>query len=1741
MKFLHFVTILKHTLIFSLIIMVKKSNKSNSSDNKNKKTKSSTTTTTKSTNGSTNKENKKNVGIDDVYKKKTLHEHILTLPDTYIGSTKPDDLPTFIYDRDDDKIVEDTITYVGGLYKIFDEIIVNARDHTVRDKTCKNIKVDIDRKTGEISVWNDGKGIPVAMSSEYKVYLPELIFGNLLTSSNYDQKGKTVGGKNGLGSKACLLKGTPVPTFDGEMKNVEDIKIGDQVIGDDGNARNVLDIVTGTDKMYTIRQQGYYPYTVNENHILCLKMTDHGIVRRDYESNTVFVVWGELDKGKFKVYQNSMKINPNNYNNQFHIVMKKMEKFADSLPKPQVYEMSVAEFMKLDKHKQQLLSGYVGENVSWPKKKVDIDSYILGYWLANGSVCGNYMNFNVDNSSPVFKYFSEWCSKNNLKLSECRYQNSDCLYNYQFIHVDDDNDENNDNNENNENNENKESHIIKVLKKYNLINNKHVPKDFITNSREIRLKLLAGYADGIGKIGESIGPEVINEYGQSIKQHMINFFRPLSEDNIVKDIAFVARSCGLRALNNKIDDNVLKLVSVGIYGEHLTDIPTKIRENKAFATKGVDTGITGTISVEKADIGDYYGLVIDGNQRFVIGNFTVTHNCNIYSKRFEVHTIGPDRIDDVKNAKKIEYKQIFTDNMYKIGKPIINTDIKQSSGMFTKITFLPDYERFGMTGLTSDMAALMIKRCYDIAACTPSTVKMTVNNTEIKCRDFNDYVKLYYDKEEKVKIVHEKINSRWEISVAFDREKGDRTVSFVNGISTIHGGTHVKHVLNKIVEKVIKHIKSIPKHKSLKIQPSTVKSYLFVFINCVIEDPGFNSQSKEFMNSKMDDWCVHEEKCKDARCEISDEFVKKICDTGLMKEIVEFSEFTEQKELSKTDGKKNGNLHDITKLVDAKDAGTRNSSKCNLFVTEGDSAKAFVISGLSVIGGERYGVFPLKGKMLNVRNASIKQIKENKEFIFLKRILGLKQGVKYNDTSKLRYGGIIILTDQDPDGSHIKGLVINMLEFFWPELVQIEGFIKAYNTHIVKVWKKTDKKKKNVIGFYTITDYEKWMENKKPSEWNVKYYKGLGTSSDSEAKESFDSFHDNLISFEWEKIKNTKKAAKLLENQDNDDNKDNDDNEDDDDNKSDDSDDDSDEESKDDDKSTDSDDEHSREIKDLKKNRSRSGDKNQKDETDYEYTRSESHKAITKAFDGKKVSLRKQWLKNFNRNNLIEYKPGVNVSFSDFIDKDLIYFSSLDIDRSIPSMIDGLKPSQRMILFACMKKGRNAPESKVAQLGGYVSENTDYHHGEESLHKAIIGMAQNFTGSNNINLLKPSGNFGYRKLGGKEHASPRYIFTCLENVTNFIFRSEDDEILEYKYDGSKRVEPKYYLPIIPMALINGAAGIGTGFSTTILPHNPKDVIQNLKKLMNDKPPKEMMPWFNGFTGTIDKDDKDDCKYHIRGKYTVNQNVVHINELPIINGWIDPYKIKLMEKVSVSKDDKKKIDDVYVAPHNNLVDITVTFKMQELQNLYKKNEIEKFLKLKQTTSIKNIHLFDENEKLQKYESTLDIVEDFYLFRKKMYEVRKQYLIKKLKNDYDIAYYKVKFIKEYLAGTLKIAKKQVVEVIEQLETKKYPKLAHDHRVPDIEKSYRYLTDMSIISLTKDKIEELEKTMDVRKIELEKYQKRSVIEIWNQELDELLDAYEKWQKEWIKENETNNNKNIKVTGKKGKTTKTTKTKTK
>ena len=1471
---------------------------------------------------------------------------------------------------------------------------------------------------------------------------------------------------------------------------------------------------------------------------------------------------------------------------------------------------------------------------------------------------------------------------------------------------------------------------------------------------------------------------------------------------------------------------------------------------------------------------------------------------NIFSTKFEVE------IGDSKNGKK--FCQTWETNMSIAHKAKVTKYSAKTS--YVKVTYYPDFEKLHVkNGLNNDHLKLFQRRAIDITGTSilnsKEPMKVFFNGDKIPINNFKKYIESSFDTDT---IYMDDSSDRWEVGIIYKPDEGNEVISFVNGISTHRGGTHVNHVVDQIIKSLTTDFIN-KKHKNVKVSSAIIKESLVFYINSIVENPAFSSQTKDTLTTKTSTF--------GSTYKPSVAMMKKLAKSGIVEKVIKLAEFKESAGLKKTDGKKQVKLKGIPKLEDANKAGSKDASSCSLILTEGDSAKAFAMAGLGIVGRDKYGVFPLKGKLLNVREASVKVIGANDEINHLKQIIGLKQNIDYSNESnfsQLRYGRIIILTDQDVDGSHIKGLLMNFLHVLWPELLKRDGFITSLATPIVKLFKG-----KEVKTFYNLTEHQDCIDELKSknnlSGWKTKYYKGLGTSTSSEAKEYFYGIEDKLIQYFYN---SAIKGITHTESPD------------DESNASDTSDNESVEESK---------TETSEQQVPVKANGLLSIDDD----------------AITLAFDKTRSDDRKTWLLKYNKNKILSYDQK-QISYSDFIHKDLIHFSNDDTCRSIPSVIDGFKPSHRKIFYGAALRGLDKTEVKVAQLAGFVSDKAAYHHGEMSLTGAIIGMAQDYIGSNNINVLKPNGQFGcvdpetkvlmwdstikkakdivvgdkligddglqrtvsdtvkgtdtmykitngrmtdyivnsnhiltcslsghktiywkesnktwkmlyynsinkkfgeksistnekegnhfnkstlskidaynqmleysktiqdnniidinvqdYLKLpqyikdhlkgilnstpvewpekkvdidpyilgawlgdgmsdchafssidpeiikywaqwldtigcetvhcpnynnhesctyyirrrgsgqdydvhpigdennssetckgcltsdintgacdwsfdkqkanficdgfninnnpsvnlnpfkelfknnklfknkhipidfivnskenrlkllagmidtdgslgkqdklkfyrifqskdrselieafrivagslgfrckiyeqnnnmlelrisgynlesipvkvqrkqiktnniisnpythsinveeihngnfcgwnidsnerfllsdftithntrikGGRDAASPRYIWTEFAELTSLIFRKEDEQILDYMYEDGLRIEPECYYPIIPMVLVNGAEGIGTGFSTKCPQFNPVDIINNIINMIDNKDYITMTPWWSLFEGTVEK--IDDQNYINKGNYEIIDDKVIIRELPV-GEWTSNYK-EYLEKLLDQESNKKNKSNINLLNYvDNNTDKRIYFELEFNKSFLSNiSNVEKLLKLEKNVKLGNIHLYNKNGTIKKYKDIKDIVDEFFGIRLEVYQKRKDFIMSKLKNELDIISYKVKFILAIIDKELKINNKTKEYIEGKLEEKEFPKLSKSN-TEESDKNYNYLLGMNLWSLSHEKVEELKNQHDEKETEYNNIKKQTPKTMWKLELEELLITYKKW----------------------------------
>ena len=436
----------------------------------------------------------------------------------------------------------------------------------------------------------------------------------------------------------------------------------------------------------------------------------------------------------------------------------------------------------------------------------------------------------------------------------------------------------------------------------------------------------------------------------------------------------------------------------------------------------------------------------------------------------------------------------------------------------------------------------------------------------------------------------------------------------------------------------------------------------------------------------------------------------------------------------------------------------------------------------------------------------------------------------------------------------------------------------------------------------------------------------------------------------------------------------------------------------------------------------------------------------------------------------------------------------------------------RKILFAAFKKNLTS-EMKVAQFSGYVSEHSCYHHGEASLNGAIIGMAQNYVGSNNINLFMPCGQFGTRLMGaGRDAASERYIYTYLNPITRKLFPELDDYVLKYNDDDGVCVEPIYYMPIIPMVLVNGAKGIGTGFSTDIMCYNPIQIIVYLQGKLENYSSEVMKtlllePFYKNFKGTIYPSDDQCQKYIIKGCYEILGNdKIRITELPI-GTWTQDYKEFLEQRISTTTSVKSGNKEDVIKDFKDMstdlnVDFEITFYPGLMSKLllekhdYNIEGIEKYLKLYSIQSTTNMHLFNEKEQLRKYTDVYEIIDDYYDIRYDYYAQRKAYIIVKLNNELKTLSAKARFIQYNLDNTIDLRKKSKEEIFAILSNFQFD-LSENN-------DYNYLIKMPMDSVSKENVEKLMKEYEQKKCELETIKATSLEKMWLKELDELKIVY-------------------------------------
>lgn len=976
---------------------------------------------------------------------------------------------------------------------------------------------------------------------------------------------------------------------------------------------------------------------------------------------------------------------------------------------------------------------------------------------------------------------------------------------------------------------------------------------------------------------------------------------------------------------------------------------------------------------------------------------------NVFSTEFHVECGDPV-------LRKV-YRQSWYENMRRMEQPTIRAYVLKTG--YTCVRWKPDFDKFEMPVYDATILSLYEKYCIDAAMITGCTV--CYNEKKFQFKNFLDYVCLYQPLGEASKTLHavsfvsgggdpENDGYKTQYVIMESPTQEYKEIGFINGIHTRDGGVHLDSMATELWKSLIPRFS-----KTGTVNAKDLKPHFMIFVNAWAPNPEFNSQSKTKLLAPV------------IPVSLESRYVNQIMRWPFVEKINDLLRSKELLSLKKTEKKARG-FKRIEGLDHANLAGGKSACHCTLILCEGLSAKTYAVKGIDVgwngrKGRDYYGIYALRGKLLNVRNATIASISNNREITDIIQALGLRYDTDYSTEEAfktLQYGRVMILTDADEDGHHICSLIVNLFHKLFPSLlrsVHHPPFLWLMMTPIARIFFSPTRQD----CFYNDFDYRRALEDSTFSKQKIKYYKGLGTSSDAEIRETFGQKVVSLVTDE--QCDNTMNMA--------------------------------------------------------------------------------FHKMLAQD--------RKEWLAKYDP--MTYTVPASTYPISDYVNQELIKFSIEDCSRSIPNLFDGLKKSQRKILYSVFKRHLNyeGKSMKVAQLAGYCAEISNYHHGEQCLFDTIVRMSQDFPGSNNVPYFEKDGQFGSLAYGGKDAANARYIFTKCAALTRLLFPEEDDALLTYTYDDGDRVEPDYYLPILPTILGNGCtAGIGTGWSCSVPCHDFLQLADKVQEWLALREEKEapssldidLLPSYRGYKGKIEKLDIN--KYQstgimeeIRKGRGAGKVVYKITCLPI-GTWTNKYKEDLEMMM-----EQKKLRSIknYSTPD------TVHFELEAGDDFIPTIEN---MKLRSPISSTNMVLFTNSHHLQRYESIRDIFEVFCEERLALYSMRKQARIERLEIQLIVEQNKKRFLEEVDGDILHVFRVREEEILKQLVEREY---AADPRKesPD-NASYRYLMQIPIKDVSLEKMEVLAQKIFTLEEDLVQAREMTEKQMWLVDLEQFSKAYKK-----------------------------------
>lgn len=1106
---------------------------------------------------------------------------------------------------------------------------------------------------------------------------------------------------------------------------------------------------------------------------------------------------------------------------------------------------------------------------------------------------------------------------------------------------------------------------------------------------------------------------------------------------------------------------------------------------------------------------------------------------NFFSKRLKIETYSVQM--------QSLFKQTFYTTHNEKGERILKwkphsiTAPKRKTG-YTKVTYVPDLERFGLKAIPNHLMDVLRSKVWDIGACTKPTLSVHLDGKKLPLKGFSHYVSLF-SSNPNLRIPLDSMVDKdklplWNVGVLpIDPDgpaelKSGIDVGFVNGLRCCKG-RHIEYARSKIADAISK------KLKLSSFTANKTRTYCHVFVTISICNPSFDSQTKTTLESQLKDFGF--------KWEPSKAFIKAIDDAGILNHIATRSKVEEDTELlrkaaTKTKVVRNSlmarSIVEIDKLRDAGNAGKKNSS-CILILAEGDSAIGSVEPGLEELGTDDFGLFPLKGKPLNTRKAisekdGLKKILENEEIHNVMLALGLSFDKTYETRKEydtLRYKKVWLMMDQDVDGSHICGLFYSFLHQFFPLLVKKYHFVYRFATPLIRaVPSPAYARRYDMHEFFSQAEFARWLDQvdeETKSRYDILYLKGLATSDQEDMRRYMADYKSHIVRLRYTHPK--------------------------------------------------------------------------------EGGEDPSNDAIQMFFVEEKVIERKDILSSYDQTLSVSYNTPV-IAIEDFLLKDMIHYSMDSLYRSVPSAIDGLKESQRKVLYTALRKNVRK-RVKVAQFASDVASYTCYHHGEKSVEETVTKMAQEHPGSNNFNYLFPAGQFGSRSYPRKEHGQSRYIFTYLNPVTLALFPKEDWAVTRRRVDEEHLVEPLTYVPVIPSILLNGASGVATGWSTDVYAYSPEEVMGVQERYLEEKGSgtgtwktmaRTMTPWYAMHRGTmterVDPKTGEVLGYTSKGIFTIQafpkyvEIVIH--ELPH-GTWTHPYlakmkndyqfdskaaeaKAKAKSKGQGKKPSKPKpkfIIDEKNGSTNVKVHLTfycdkaffaklLAFKTGEAMDTVLKEPVDGFaypslvnlFKMTSSLSTRNMHAFDlERNPEEDFDkltlrnfSTIDSFFEVHgKVRLQTYIERQAFVLKAWSHELLKLQSQLRYLEENFAGTIDIKRKKRAEAYSIFQAKGYPddkavspppppsdrdlvvqeeddeneeksEDDDDEAVSTKANTFTYLLSLTHAFFTSERFAKLKKAIEDLKANMTAYEKLSPWDLWKKDLETLKVKYASFAKE-------------------------------